>query len=65
MIVVIAIIIIVIISMIIIIISSSSSSSTQRSARRPVDEMRVFQKNAFSPSPETFVQESRVAHIGV
>ena len=37
--------------------SSSSSSSTQRSARRPVDEMHVFQKRkVFSPRPEASFQ---------
>ena len=37
-------IIIITIIIIIVIIIISSSSSTQRSARRPVDEMHVFQK---------------------
>ena len=40
----------------IIVSSSSSSSSTQRSARRPVDEMHVFQKALFSPRPEASCQ---------
>ena len=42
--VVVVVIVIIISSIIIIIISSSSSSGTQRSARRPVDEMHVFQR---------------------
>ena len=45
-----------IIIIIIIISSSSSSSSTQRFARRPVDEMHVFQKALFSPRPEASFQ---------
>ena len=43
--------------MIIIIIISSSSRSTQRSARRAVDEMHVFQKEkVLSPRPEASFQ---------
>ena len=34
----------------------SISSSTQRSARRPVDEVHVFQKKVFSPRPEATFQ---------
>ena len=37
--------------------SSGGSSNTQRAPRGPVDEMHVFfQKNVFSPRPETTVQ---------
>ena len=47
---------IIIITSIIIIISSTSSRSTQRSARRAMDEMHVFQKKVFSTRPEASFQ---------
>ena len=36
--------------------TSTSTSTTQQSARRPVDEMNVFQKKVLSPRPEATVQ---------